>query len=275
MSYDTRHSHSHHHHHRHHRHRSDKVRKLFSFLLGAAGVLFAVFVVFAVFSPATLHLVTDQLNLFVSEPRNRHLTLDYDGIDVSHHQGDIDWDKVAADTRVRFVYIKATEGYTYLDSLYLINIDEARRAGVKVGSYHYLTSSSPVTLQFRSFSYFAAKEKQDLIPMVDVEQEGVRGWTHRQLRDSLSRFAALVKAHYGKAPLIYSYAKFYNSHLAPHFNEYQLFLARYSPESPVVRGAGRHNIWQHTDQGTVDGISTAVDLDVFAEGTTLKDLILK
>lgn len=76
----------------------------------------------------------------------------YDGIDVSKHNGIIKWGVVAKNKKVKFVYVKATEGYGYTDRLYRRNFRNARKAGLKVGSYHFLTSQSSVSAQFLHFS---------------------------------------------------------------------------------------------------------------------------
>lgn len=52
----------------------------------------------------------------------------------------------------------------------------------------------------------------------------------------------LVEEDYGRAPLLYSYSRFYNGNLAPEFNGYLLFTVCYSSISPIVNGAGRHHI---------------------------------
>ncbi len=67
-------------------------------------------------------------------------SVQFDGIDVSHHQRNIDWNKVATYTNIQFVYIKATEGTTFKDPKYVYNTNEARRNGLKVGSYHFLVT---------------------------------------------------------------------------------------------------------------------------------------
>ncbi|MCR5077062.1 MAG: glycosyl hydrolase family 25 [Prevotella sp.] len=198
----------------------------------------------------------------------------YDGIDVSHHQGRIDWREVARDRNIRFVYIKATQGTTITDGFYRRNIRGARRQGLRCGSYHYLSSATPVRAQFRHFRSVVRKSQQDLIPMIDVEREGVRGWSRRQVQDSVAVFAWLVRRYYGKAPLIYSQVNFYNSHLAPRFNRHFLFLGKYSSVRPAIKGAGRHNIWQFSERGRVRGISGYVDLDRFMSGTSLADIRL-
>lgn len=198
----------------------------------------------------------------------------YDGIDVSHHQGRIDWREVARDKRIKFVYIKATQGTTITDSRYDYNLREARRHGLKCGSYHFLSSQTPIRRQFRHFKSVVRKGRQDLIPMVDVEREGVRGWTDRQVKDSLALFCRLVKAHYGKSPLIYTQYKFYNSHLSPRFDRYFLFLGKYSWPQPRIKGRSRHNIWQYSDRGRIRGIKGHVDLNRFMSGTRLRDIML-
>ncbi len=199
----------------------------------------------------------------------------YDGIDVSHHQGRIRWKQVAANKKIRFVYIKATQGATIRDSRYKTNITEARRAGLRCGSYHVLSSETPIRQQFKLFKSMAKLSQQDLIPMIDVEQQSARGWTNKQLRDSLTLLCNLMRNHYGKRPLIYCHNKQYNQQLAPHFNNYMLFLAKYSWPAPTIQGHGRHNIWQYSERGRVRGIDGYVDLDRFVNGTSIKHIRLK
>lgn len=198
----------------------------------------------------------------------------YDGIDVSHHQGEIDWKQVAQDNKIKFVYIKATQGTTITDRRYAENIRGARRRGLKCGSYHFLSSQTPVRKQFAHFKSVVKKRQQDLIPMVDVESEGVRGWTKKQVCDSLALFCRLVKQQYGKSPLIYTQFKFYNTHLSPRFDRYFLFLGKYSWPQPRIKGSSRHNIWQYSEHGKIKGIKGYVDLDRFVSGTRLKDIKL-
>jgi lysozyme len=258
-------------HHHHHHHHESKRKKIFGYVFGVVAICSLVFLGFAVFSPKALSGVFEG---GMTTAANRHLALDYDGIDVSHHQGLIDWIEVAKDTCVKFVYIKATEGSTHVDSMYERNISEALLSGLKAGSYHYLTSGSSIDEQFINFRNTVKSEQQMICPMIDVEAEGVKGWSKQELQGNLALFAKYVKKIYGVYPVIYSYSKFYNQMLAPRFNGFHLFLAHYSEEEPVVEGAGKHNIWQHTDMGVVNGISSTVDLDVFAAGTSLKDILI-
>ena len=66
----------------------------------------------------------------------------------------------------------------------------------------------------------------------------------------------------------------YHKMLAPEFNKYFIFIARYGKSTPNLHGPGKHNIWQFTEKGRVPGISGHVDLDKFDNGTTLRDILL-
>lgn len=202
----------------------------------------------------------------------RDSTAPYDGIDISSHQGDIDWAKVASDANIRFVYIKATEGATYQSSHYRRNVEGARRHGILVGSYHYVTSTSAIADQAHNFFMQATRHTQDLIPMLDVEERG--SWSRIQLIDSVSKFADMVEKHYGRKPMIYSTIGFYNKNLAPHFNKYPLYIGRYSSAEPVVNWQGRYTVWQFTENGIIPGIDAYVDLCHCHDGGWLDEIAM-
>ena len=258
---------------RHHKSRRDKIVNA-SFII--VGILFLCFIFFAVFFPQQFNRIMHTLHgdAAHSEMTPRNNGIKYDGIDVSHHQGDIDWLLVASDSNISFVYIKATEGSTHIDTKYDYNIKNAKKAGLNVGSYHFFTSSSSAVKQFDNFKKHVDKSRQDLLPMVDVESSGIRNWNKQQLKDSLAVFIWLVKKAYGRYPLIYSDAVFYTSRLSPRFDKLPLFIARYNSKASRVKKTDRHFVWQVSENGSIDGINHSVDLDVFAEGTTLKDILL-
>lgn len=63
------------------------------------------------------------------------------GIDVSRYQGNIDWAKVKA-SGITFVFIKATEGRTYVDPNFEKNVTGALAAGMMVGTYHFFRGTT-------------------------------------------------------------------------------------------------------------------------------------
>ena len=203
-------------------------------------------------------------------PRNEHAK--YDGIDISSYQGYIDWAKVSSEKDIRFVYIKATEGATYRSPHYAHNITQARRYGLLVGSYHYLTSTSTIDEQFRNFSTYALKTVQDLMPMLDVEVRG--NWSRSQLIDSVGKFCDLVENYYGVQPMIYSTMGFYNKNLTPHFNKHKLYIGRYSNSEPEINWEGEYTIWQYSESGIIPGIDAYVDLCRYRKDGWIDEILL-
>ena len=91
------------------------------------------------------------------------------GIDVSHYQGRINWDEVARDSRVTYVYLKATEGTNTIDDTYTYNFTECKRVGLKVGSYLFFRPHLSAQAQFDLFKSRVNTRQQDLLPVIDVE----------------------------------------------------------------------------------------------------------
>ncbi len=198
----------------------------------------------------------------------------YNGIDVSKHQGVINWDVVKKDPKIQYVYIKATEGSDLVDERYKQNLHNARKAGFKVGSYHYLTNKSSVVNQFKNFASTAIREEQDLLPVIDVEVR--KQWTAQQLRDSLKVFAKMVEDYYGCKPIIYTYESFFRNNLGKAFADYPIFIAKYSrtEDQPNINGV-KWILWQYSESGRVNGITGRVDLSRFNKGHSLNDILYR
>jgi lysozyme len=184
------------------------------------------------------------------------------GIDVSHHQGVIDWKKVAGDD-VAFAYLKATEGGDFRDRAFVRNWRDARGAGISVGAYHFFTFCRPGTDQAANFLAVVPVEADALPPAVDLEFGGNCGRTPdaATMRRELDAFLAPVERAYGKPALLY---------VTPEF------LDAYSKQLPtralwrrsILRkpdDAAPWRIWQYHNRGRVDGIAGPVDLNVFVD----------
>ena len=133
------------------------------------------------------------------------------GIDVSHYQGVIDWERVKLSGQhpVEFMFAKASQGVTIRDGQYLRNMDEARRVGILVGSYHYFSSGGNGVDQCDYFMETIRDVPQDLLPVVDVE-ECPRSWGPLSLRRNLRDFLLRMEQKYGMRPIIYTNIFFYN-----------------------------------------------------------------
>ena len=197
----------------------------------------------------------------------------YDGIDISRHQGKIRWDELSKVKRLKFIFVKATEGTNIQDPWYQLNIENARRYNIAVGSYHFL-SKAPAALQFENFRAVYDKDKQDLLPVVDVEDDGTKGLSKDEIQLLLKTFCKLCQTYYGHSPIIYCNESYFRDYLSPEFDGYYLWIASYNHE-PVLPGEPHYDIWQFSRHGRVPGVWNWVDLNRFAKGRTLEDIKIK
>jgi lysozyme len=186
------------------------------------------------------------------------------GIDVSHHQGRINWMEVSSmksdDVQIEYAFIKATEGLKNIDRQFRRNWREARQAGVSRGAYHFFIAPKSGVEQAKHFIRQVEILKGDLPPVLDVEE--LYGASIPDLRKNVKDWLQTVEAHYHVKPIIYTNADFYSRYLGEEFNEYPLWVAHYlQPEQPRVQRGWQ--FWQHNEDGRVNGIRESVDFNVF------------
>ena len=183
------------------------------------------------------------------------------GIDVSHHQGKINWDKaldmkINADS-IQFVYLKVTEGISFLDPQYKRNRKALDQKKVKVGVYHFF---SPNISARKQANYFIQNfKKTSLLPVIDVEVTGKLN--RKQLVDSVNVFMNSVEQILGVKPIVYTYESFYNDYFKGSHLEPSIFwIAAYTRTCKIC---DQENVisWQFSDKGTINGISEKVDLN--------------
>ncbi|UVK38091.1 glycoside hydrolase family 25 protein [Mesorhizobium sp. AR10] len=184
------------------------------------------------------------------------------GIDVSHHQGPIDWRRVAADD-VAFAVIKATEGGDHIDDAFATNLREARAAGLAVGAYHFFTFCRPGADQARNFISVVPNDQPLLPPVVDIEFGGncPQRPSPEQLNAELQAFLGPVEAAFGKPAIVYltdDAADAYAGHIAVR----PLWLRSLA----LWPGHDDWIYWQYHNRGRVDGIVGDVDLNVLQGG---------
>lgn len=138
---------------------------------------------------------------------------DYNGIDVSHYQGDIDWKKLTTTNRnIKFVYIKATEGATWTDSRRAEYARAAHAHKLLVGYYHFYRTSSTGEDQFQNFVQATKGLPCDLIPVLDIEVEPKAAELPR-FEQGIRTFMKLCRRHYGTYPIIYTMPNFDKKYL--------------------------------------------------------------
>ncbi|MGB8519819.1 MAG: GH25 family lysozyme [Candidatus Tumulicola sp.] len=197
------------------------------------------------------------------------------GIDVSYAQGDIDWHAVRA-AGIAFAFIKATEGASIQDAQFARNWPVAKSVGIHRGAYHFFHFSDDPVAQAHYFLASAKPQKGDLLPAVDVETaDGISDAS--ELVTRLSQFTSTVeKALKGRRMVVYTNLDFWSSNIqgSDAFAGHPLWVAEYNrdPSPALPQGWRGWTIWQHDNAGTVNGITGAVDLDVF-NGATLKTML--
>lgn len=192
------------------------------------------------------------------------------GIDISHYQGEIFWETIGDNTKMAYVYIKATEGEKRIDPRYENNLLTAHKYGLKVGSYHFYRPRVPQEVQLANFMAQCLPSEQDLIPMIDVETTG--GLGTEELCDSLFKFLDLVEHAYRQRPLIYTGTNFYNTHFAGKLDRYLLMIAQYSTRIPVLKDDRDVTMWQYTGSGHLNGIKGYVDKSRFMGNHKLREI---
>lgn len=204
------------------------------------------------------------------------LTPPYLGIDVSNHQATIDWHAVASDAQhVRFAWLKATEGRTFVDAYYGRNRRETADVGITSGAYSFV---HPGTVdqgiaQMAHLLRTAGYKPGDLAPVIDWELEAAA--TPSQ-RPTLEACAVYLRRKTGAWPVIYGGAYVLgpmNLDRSSPLASCPLWLPAYGPNDgkrhptqiPTVPQPWRTGsgiaVHQYTSNGTVDGVPGPVDMN--------------
>lgn len=184
-----------------------------------------------------------------------------EGMDASHYQGNISWKAVTqSSNHIEFVYLKATEGRTYVDSTFKTNWNGARNVGLKVGAYHFFSSSSSGEDQAKNFIAAVPKVKGALPPAIDIEATITQ---ENDFKKQVTAFVKLVQAHYGQKPVFYVPPRIYNI-LYSEYSDYPFWVINTKSKPDVVDWT----FWQYTYNGSIAGINGKVDLDRY-QGTRM------
>jgi len=217
------------------------------------------------------------------EPKKSH------GIDVSHHNGHVDWLKVGK-SGVGYVYAKATQGARSYDGRFSFNWKGAHAARLPKGAYHFMSADVDARAQAEHFISQLNKTglTTDLAPCLDLEWDYSRvghavkrhsngrpvdqwdNYKPEQIVEKAKVWLETVEKATGKTPIIYTNRAWWRSRIGSAgkpLERYLLWIADYGhasvrkddPRAP--RGWSWH-LWQQTDRGSVPGISGPVDMNL-------------
>jgi len=200
-------------------------------------------------------------------------TVSYKGIDVSSHQGDIDWQQVAGD-KVKFAMLRAVyrgyeSGKVVVDDSFAVNAKYATENGIAIGAYLFSQAIDEKEIDEEVDTLLETIKPYDVKCPVVMDIELTEGGTGRadglsvqERTDLAKRFCERVKAA-GYTPMLY-----YNFETAmtlidiAQLEDYQKWFATYTMEFyyPYY-----YSIWQYSNKGTVKGINGDVDMDMSFE----------
>lgn len=189
------------------------------------------------------------------------------GVDVSDHQGPIDWDAVAADG-IGFAFIRVgyrgnTEGGLYADALFDANYVAARDAGLACGTYFYSQATTVDEAQEEASFVLELLADRPLDYPVAFDYEVVPNTrianVDRQTIAQIGQaFCSAIRAG-GYEPMVYGntfdLARFDDAWLA----DCSVWCAEYDDGPSYKR---KTDVWQYSSQGHVSGIDGFVDLNL-------------
>jgi lysozyme len=185
------------------------------------------------------------------------------GIDVSHHQGRIQWEALRGQG-LSFVYMKATEGDYMADPNFLENWQGAARAGLARGAYHFYDLCGSGAKQAAEFIKLVPRSPGSLPPAIDLEPSAHcrRLPGRKALLKELAAYSRKVRSRYGKAPVLYITYELYARYLKGVEHDYALWIPDYK-RAPVLPDRKPWTFWQVSCKAGLRGIKGPVDVNLF------------
>jgi len=184
------------------------------------------------------------------------------GVDVSHHQNEIDWELLVDSSDIDFAFIKASEGTDLQDRKFDQNWREADGL-VARSAYHFFTFCTAGEDQARNFLK-TAPERGELPRAIDVEFSGnCKAWySITEVRRQLKSFVQVVEKEDVRPPILYVTKATYHRIVRGHFEGVPVWIREivFRPSKDQYPDLW---FWQYAGNGRLDGVETLVDLNVF------------
>lgn len=177
------------------------------------------------------------------------------GIDLSSHNGDVNFDKVKA-SGIGFALLKASEGGDFRDKNFTRNYNAAKASGLAVGTYHFFRFDVDGITQAQNFLSIIGNRQFDFPLVIDIEEHGnpyvfIKSKVVRRLKDMIDYMT--IK---GYKVMIYTNEHGYHKFIKNRFDKFPLWICTFS--LPKMKWT----IWQYSHRGSVPGIEGDVDLNV-------------
>ncbi len=180
------------------------------------------------------------------------------GIDISAHNGDVDFKKVR-EGGIEFVIIKASEGGTFKDRKFVDNVRNARRAGMKIGAYHFFRFDTPGYIQGLNFANSIHGRSLDLPAVIDIEEfTNPNLQTTKLVMSRVTEMADYLEKR-GYRVMLYTNKKGHARFIKGQLATYPLWLCSLGTTPEGIDC----DLWQATHHGRIDGVDHDVDINVF------------
>lgn len=179
------------------------------------------------------------------------------GIDVSYHQGAIDWGQVKASGAVQFAFIRGGSFKSGVDAQFYRNMDGAVANGIPVGIYVYSYASNATQAgQEGLFAVSCARNYPVSLPLVfDIEGDTIKNASAETLQAMISAFCTVVESA-GYTPMVYSSKNNFVNRIGNVPQD--KWVAQYAAACQYPNPA----FWQFTSSGSIPGIAGRVDCDI-------------
>lgn len=196
------------------------------------------------------------------------------GIDLSHNNKVISWPQIKANIpAIDYVYIKATQGTTFLDPAAVANAMGAKSQSIPFGFYHFANvGSTDVVNDAKAEAKFFANvlkglPKGKFAPVLDIEQNP-KNLSPASVELWIETFISTMKALGYPKVTLYSYVSFLNQNLPKNHSlgNVPLWVADWSGPLNLPNGWKTYAVRQFTDRGLVAGVDGVVDMSVTDTG---------
>lgn len=185
------------------------------------------------------------------------------GIDVSHHNGRINFTALANDD-IQFIIAKATEGRSFVDSEFARNMCLCRQHSILHGAYHYVRGDVPAREQAQHFIDIVKVEGDSCTVLaLDVEDSTLTRLPYKEVSEIVYEMVAEIHDECMTFPLIYTSEKFMHREMYNYCGISDLcggWIAKWGSKKPQRKDLNT-TIWQYSDKGRVAGIKGNVDMN--------------
>jgi lysozyme len=202
------------------------------------------------------------------------------GVDISHHNGILNWDSIMKngdvdDPEIKFAFVKVSQGTGFVDEAANKNTINAKKHGIKIGYYHYVEEFNKfdvvqnATDQANHFMNTVGELPAPDFPLVmDIETHVIK---NTKINNTLfmKTFMDVLNEN-GFKSIVYSGGWWLNPNANPVFSDYPFWFSRYvgTPEitDPILpNGYNNWDIWQFSSNGRLGGYSGVIDINVMTQ----------